>query len=155
MTGVQTCALPIYIESIIKKYKIKPGKDILYFLDSTLLRIWFLNEKTNLTLKKIIDNDKFLLENGIFITESLAQKYKIPYNDRRYGDIAWWCNDGTLIFPDFFHNNYSYKGMHGYRPENPSNHGTCIIWGTNISSSYKKEMNLNLIYDTLNELLYY
>ena len=132
---------------------LKIGKDFIFFLDSTLLRIWFFTEKAKSKFNAAILTCPELLEKGVFINEDIAEKHSIPMNDRKYGDLAWWANEGTLVFPDFFHNNTPYKGMHGYAPITDSTYGTCFITGENIKPSYEEEIKLNNVFDLLVEML--
>jgi hypothetical protein len=133
--------------------KLKPGKDYIYFLDSTILRVWFISDKARDNLKSGIQGDKIFQDNGTIINAFIAEKYSIPIDDRRYGDLIWWANEGVLIFPDFFHNSVPHKGMHGYNPETPSAHGTCLLYGNGLDSSYSERMNLNEVYYLISELL--
>lgn len=145
------------VESIInqlaKSLKLKKGKDYIYFLDSTLLRVWFLSENAKINLEPVIRGNEVLLSNGEIINDETAELYDIPFGDRRYGDISWWANEGVLIFPDFFHSSKPYIGMHGYKPIYPSTHGTCIAIGENIEHSYINSMKLHEVYDLINELI--
>jgi len=141
-----------FIIELGNENKLKPGKDFVFFLDSTLFRIWYLTEKAK-KLDTILKNNEFLLKNGVMINNIVAKQYSLPLNDRRYGDFAWWANDGVLIFPDFFHNKKPYKGMHGYQPDKPSTYGSCIVWGKHIGHSYTKKKNLSDVYHIINNLL--
>lgn len=105
----------------------KLGQDFVYFLDSTIFRFWCLNPKKELRLKLALSRNVVLLENGIFVDESFAKKEKIPFPDRRYGEVLWLANTGVLIFPDFFHTTKPYKGMHGYDANIAESQGVCIV----------------------------
>lgn len=144
---------PILLE-LAKSLKLKPNKDFIYFLDSTLLRVWFLSDKAKKSdFANRIKNDLLLKKCGRIINKKMAEKYSIPYNDRRYGDISWWANSGVLIFPDFFHNSRPYKGMHGYSFEDETTHGTCLLFGNSIKPDFVPEMRLNKTFNLINEIL--
>lgn len=155
--GMTQIRLNLDIESILlkeaKSLKLKRGKDYIYFLDSTLLRVWFLTENARIGLEPAIKNNEVFLLNGELITDKIAELYDIPFDDRRYGDIAWWANEGILIFPDFFHNDNPYKGMHGYKPIFKSTHGCCISIGKNIKSSYVESMKLHEVFKLITTLI--
>lgn len=155
MTQVaKTVDVRMKILEISTKYKLIPRKDFVFFLDSTLVRLWFLSPKAERIFKRYFTEDPFFVDNGEIISEELAKKYSIPVNDRRYGDILWWANEGILVFPDFFHNDKALSGMHGYKPDTQSTYGTCIIWGSgNSSGSNQKELELHKVYDELKELI--
>ena len=139
--------------SIARKYKLVSGLDYLYFLDSTMFRVWFLTFKAKDLLKPELKDDETLLKSGIFITNNVAQAYSLPENDRGYGDLTWWANNGVLIFPDFFHRNKPYKGMHGYQPKDFSTFGTCLILGNSIEQKEIKEKYLFEIYDEIKNII--
>tara|TARA_B100001123_G_C15321328_1_gene1028004 strand:+ start:120 stop:1358 length:1239 start_codon:yes stop_codon:yes gene_type:complete len=142
------------ILSIAKKNSLDLKKDYIYFLDSTIVRLWYFSKKA-----KIVFNDWLKVSNkfnnlGIFITKRLAEKEHIPWNDRRYGDILWWANTGVLVYPDFFHRVEKYRGMHGYNPLKKQNQGTCIVYGHKIDKYYQDQISLSGIYSVLKKTLY-
>jgi hypothetical protein len=63
--------------------------------------------------------------------------------DRRYGDLIWWANLGTMIFPDYFHDRYTHnKGMHGYDSDHDDMKGFFLAFGPNISTAVIEEAHL-------------
>lgn len=114
------------ILDLSKNFKLKQGIDFIYFVDSTMLRVWYFNSRAKYILENEIRRNKLLCSNGIFIDENLSLEYEIPFPDRRYGDILWLANTGILVFPDFFHNDFPYKGMHGYDASYQSSKGVCL-----------------------------
>lgn len=152
MTKIHT---HIDIESELNKLAIesnlKVGKDYVYFLDSTMFRIWYLNDNASKLLDKSLKHNSNLLQHGIFVNEEIAIKEEIPFPDKRYGDTLWMANLGVLIFPDFFHKVSPYNGMHGYDVNNSSSKGTCIV--TSKENEYVENIKLTDIYNILkNEL---
>jgi len=117
-TSININTILFNIESITG---LKRFVDFDFFLDSTLLRIWW---KSNLNDKNIFV--KYLIEN-----KEIKQKgYVLGPNNLEYAnkdldsiaDFIWWAKKGVLINPDFFHlSDISLKGMHGYlEKDNPS-----------------------------------
>ena len=143
----------LIIIQLAKSLKLKKGKDYVYFLDSTMVRVWFLTENAKIKLGSLIRENEVLSLNGEVIDDETSKLYDIPIGDRRYGDIAWWANEGVLIFPDFFHDRKPYSGMHGYKPIHSSTHGTCIAIGEDITHSYLDSMNLHEVYDLISGLI--
>ena len=141
------------IEKIAKELQIKKGRDYIYFIDSTLFRIWVFNEDLKKKFFQELLVVKQLKEKGVFINQEVAEKYNIPFPDRRYGDIAWWANSGILLFPDFFHINKPYKGMHGYIPKTLDTSGMCIVWGGNTIPTMIESEKLSGVYKILKQLL--
>ena len=143
----------IEILEIARKCQLKLKKDFIYFLDSTLVRLWFFSEKAKTIFKNNLENSIEFLNNGIFINDEIAKKEKIPLMDERYGDLIWWANTGTLVFPDYFHRVKKYKGMHGYDPQKIENQGTCIIYGKEINYKEVESIHLTDVFDILKKTL--
>lgn len=141
------------LNSIAQKNKLKPGSDFIYFLDSTMFRIWFITAKAKNILEPILIKDSLLLKHGRFINGEIAEKYYLPESDRRYGDLIWWADTGVLIFPDFFHSRVPYKAMHGYPPEDFSTFGTCLIWGANTEQIEIGEKHLYEVYNEIKHII--
>jgi predicted AlkP superfamily pyrophosphatase or phosphodiesterase len=130
------------------------GKDFTYFLDSTLCRIWLHSQKAKNGFLESIVNNKDLNSKGKFIDKALASELKIPYQDKRYGDIVWWCNPGVMILPDFFHlKDESVKGMHGYDIHHNNSKGMCIVYGGNQEIQITEELHLTSINDLIKDSL--
>lgn len=142
------------ISDISKKLALKLKRDFIYFLDSTLVRLWFFSDRAKQLFPVALkESDKFN-QYGKFIDIRIAQKYYMPWGDRRYGDIMWWADSGVLLYPDFFHNaGVPYKGMHGYDPELPESQGTCIVYGGNVKKKGVDAIPLTRVFDILKETL--
>jgi predicted AlkP superfamily pyrophosphatase or phosphodiesterase len=115
------------LRDVAKKRGYSKGKDYIYFLDSTIMRIWFFNENCKNELSMELLNHPGLLKHGSVITNEIVEEFSLPKENRKYGDLTWWGNEGVLIFPDFFYSEKPVKGMHGYKPDSRSTYGTCII----------------------------
>ena len=142
------------IISFAKSNNLVFTKDFLMFLDSTLVRFWFFNKKTEKIMYPFL-MDFFSNINGSFVTEEYSRRRKIPFNDRRYGDLIWLANPGVGIFPDYFHSmKEKYKAMHGYDSYCDKMKGTAIIYNKNIKSDEIEDGHLKdlcaTICDTLN-----
>lgn len=135
------------IKIIAKANNLKLGKDYLYFLDSTIVRIWYITEKAKRILSNTVTNNPIFRENGAFLNNETAKKERIPFPDRRYGDLLWMANLGVLIFPDFFHLKNPYKGMHGYDVNHHSSKGTCLVESNEIKKI--EEIELRDVYRIL------
>lgn len=109
------------IQKILKNLRLKEKIDYLYFLDSTLARFWFFNERAKKIILEAIPNNEF----GSWISNEEKNIYKINYRHNKFGDAIWWANGGTLIVPNFWQRKVL-KGMHGYRNDEINNY-TMII----------------------------
>jgi len=133
----------IDVNKIIKKLPFKPFDDYIMFLDSTLARFWFKNEKTRIAITQALPNN----EAGCWINKNDRGLYKINYSHNKFGDEIWWANKGYLISPNYWEGNVKVKAMHGYRNEVEENH-TCLISNVNY---YNDAQSIDMIslYKTL------
>lgn len=131
------------ITRIGKQKKQKERKDFIVFLDSTILRVWFLNDQCKKIMKPEILRSQLFSQNGT---------YNNNYS-RRYGDITWLANPGLLISPDYFRHGKLCKGMHGYDPTLNESKGTCILWGPSISPCTHQESELTEVYNIIRKSL--
>ena len=130
------------LTSLEDKSGVTRQSDYLVFLDSTMARFRWITEKGREFLNKIQDAPLFH-DKGRFIDEAMADRYQIPIADRRYGDLIWWANLGTLIFPDYFHDRYTHnKGMHGYDSDHDDMKGFFLAFGPTISTAVTEEAHL-------------
>jgi len=130
------------VAALEKGAEARYGRDYLLFLDSTMARFRWLTEKGRRFVSSIAEA-KLFQQKGTFVDSELAARYSIPLGDRRYGDVIWWANLGTLIFPDYFHDRYTHnKGMHGYDSEHDDMKGFFLAFGPRISSKIVAEAHL-------------
>jgi len=130
---------------------LKLGKDYVYFLDSTMFRIWYLNDNALKCIDNALKYNQNLLKYGTFVNKSIAIEKEIPFPDKHYGDTLWMANVGVLIFPDFFHKNNPYKGMHGYDVNHFSSKGTCFV--SSKKYEYSENIKLTDVYNILKKEL--
>lgn len=141
------------IFSAMRKLGLKARRDFIYFLDSTMMRFWVMNDDVRDAACEAIRCDVDLLGEGVFIDEELAARWHVPWGDRRYGDVLWLASPGMLVFPDFFHATEPCLGMHGYDPELPESQGVCIHWGHGVAPSLRESIPLAEICDLLSRSL--
>jgi len=99
------------------------GRDTyLYFLDSTLLRVWVFDD--GLWVK--INNYLSSLNCGMVINFREREKYGI--SNREWGDIIFLLNEGNVFSPSFLGRKLP-KAMHGYHPELESQKGIFLFSG--------------------------
>lgn len=128
-------------------------KDFIYFLDSTMVRIWALNQKALVILNNLKSNAGQMHQDGDWVDVDLANNFKIPWPNRKYGDMLWLAKPGVLVSPDFFHKNNVCKGMHGYDPDFPGCQGMCIKWSKTIRHREFSSLNLSDTYFLLKKSL--
>jgi predicted AlkP superfamily pyrophosphatase or phosphodiesterase len=118
------------------------GRDYWMFLDSTMARFRWITDRGRRFVFEI-SGLSILRDKGRFIDERMSSEYFIPVHDRRYGDLIWWANNGILLFPDYFHDDYTHnKGMHGYDSNHPDMKGFLLAFGPGIAPNVIQETNL-------------
>ncbi len=142
------------VHSLAQRRGLKHGQDYVLFLDSTMARLWHLTDQAKSFVESVFHEERAFSDNGAVITEATAKRYRIPYQDRRYGDAIWWANPGVLVFPDYFHNlNTHNKGMHGYDSYHEDMKGFAVVSGDDVPAKQIEEGHLVDICPTLCDLL--
>jgi predicted AlkP superfamily pyrophosphatase or phosphodiesterase len=153
MTVIKRIDAEQEISRLLRTVHLCKGQDVLYFLDSTMVRLWAIGDKKRSLLSDALTTSEIFNENGAWMDDAMARRNHVPWPDRRYGDYLWIANPGTLVFPDFFHRNTPCRGMHGYDPYLPESRGMCINWGRGIPSSKHSFMPLTRTFDILKKNL--
>ncbi|TRO62020.1 hypothetical protein E2P64_00615 [Candidatus Bathyarchaeota archaeon] len=95
---------------------LKFGKDLLYFIDSTMIRFWFVSEHSKEVVTEVLEGFKKF---GKIIGTKDAKELDINFGHKRYGELVFWLNDGVVFKPSFYHR-WTFtgarknEGMHGY-----------------------------------------
>lgn len=140
--------------SFAKKVGLKRVKDFVYFLDSTAVRVWFHSGRARALIPELFNQEKILVESGKVFTEENARRNRLPWGDRRYGDLIWWANPRTLVSPDFFHVGERILGMHGYDPNFPGQQSTLIHWGNSVERRVIPSLHLYEVHGLLKRSLF-
>jgi hypothetical protein len=100
------------IENEFRRMPLKAPKDYLYFLDSTMARFWFFNEKARTLIEEMLEK----IPKGHILSQEEKQRLHINLDNDAYGELLFWIDKGYLIFPNFFQSITSERtrGMHGY-----------------------------------------
>ncbi|HVM45776.1 MAG TPA: alkaline phosphatase family protein [Candidatus Thermoplasmatota archaeon] len=94
----------------VESLGLRAGKDYVLFLDSTLAKLWFLNERAEREITELFRDVTY----GRIVTAEERRERRIP-TDRKYGDLMFAADPGVLFWPDYFHVvEHDIKGMHGY-----------------------------------------
>lgn len=97
--------------SEIQKLDIKAGKDFIYFLDSTIARFWFMDNKSRKTIEDLMST----FPEAVELTDQLKTLYGLHGLKRRYGEQIYVAKQGYIFAPDFLRYDKP-RGMHGYFP---------------------------------------
>jgi len=140
MTPVKRKFYPL---KIIKKLNLKLNKDIIVWLDSTMIKFWFFSKKSFQNKKRLIEQFN-QTKNGHFLTKSEKIKYGLNFNNRYFGDEIYLVDPYNEIFPNFFNINpfKTTAGLHGYIPNHKSSFG---LFYSNFMD-YQEPMNIINLY---------
>lgn len=127
---------------IFRHLNLKLNKDVIIWLDSTMVRIWLWSEKAKREKDKIIS--KFMDQSvGLFYDSPLRKKYGLDFHNRVYGDLIFQVDPHYEVFPNYYH--YlrfpPSKGMHGYIPTHKDSYG---IFYSNQNNLEKPKSVLNI-----------
>jgi len=115
----------INIQKELLSLDLRFGKDYIMFLDSTMARFWFFNDKAN----EIKD---LKIKGGHFLTKNELINLNANFKDNRHGDLIFLADPGYLILPNYFQGDLLIKSMHGYDPKHPSQYGVFISNGNEV-----------------------
>jgi hypothetical protein len=131
------------------------GRDYEIFVDSTLCRIWLLDDATSLgievMLEELFSGPEFALH-GEELDEELARERNVPHADPRYGDVLFAAKPGVLFWPDYF-NKAPVEGMHGYPTDVSGQKGVLLGIGPSFAPAQLEECELVDVAPTLTGVL--
>jgi len=119
----------VNILSQLQRSGLRGGRDFITFLDSTLARFWILRPEA----KQQISTELKAINGGSVLSDDDLKHHQIPI-DRKYGDIIWLADPGTLILPNYYQGTKPAKGMHGYAPGPKELASPIIIHGEDLPS---------------------
>ncbi len=116
-----TGALDVW--SAIDRAGLTAGRDVVFFLDSTMARFWFPTDVARQTVVRALEG----LPGQVLQTPDL-DRLRISQCDRRNGELIFLAEPGQVILPNFFQRAGELpRGMHGYEPDCPDNMGAFIV----------------------------
>jgi hypothetical protein len=134
------------LHRLAKQRELKCPSDFIYFVDSTLVRVWMQD-------KNLIDEfeSELLGILGAFVEgESDTQEYLSRFKPK-FGDIILLLKPGYVFFPDFF-NTKRMLGMHGYLNKYPKQAGTMVVFGNDTQPNIIEAMKLSEVKEWVKSL---
>ena len=111
--GMRDVTDKLNLQKVIDDLNLTIGKDIVYFIDSTIARFWIFNEKARITLSEALTST----QGGHLLNDEEIRKYRINFKSNEYGDLIYLADPGKLILPNFYSvRGGIVKGMHGWDP---------------------------------------
>ena len=102
----------------------KFGEEFLFFLDSTMVRLWYMNPNVKEEVHKLFRG----LGYGAFLSEEEKRELRINFDHRYYGDDIYLLKPGFSIFSNFI-SWLKPKAMHAYHPKYGHQLGIAIFSG--------------------------
>ncbi len=94
---------------VLEGFKI--GKELVFFINSPMLRFWFLEDVKGDLESRL---EEFERKNfGKILRNEDYRKFQFP-RDKKFGELIFWLYRGHHFLPDFFWGWKKIKGMHGY-----------------------------------------
>lgn len=115
----------------INALDLKFGKDYAVFYDSTMARFWFLTEKAEKLIRRMLDT----IHVGRILSDQELMDLGAFWKDSRFGDLIFLVNEGVLIVPSFM-GKKPLAAMHGYHPNSPGSYS--VFMGSNIGNPNPK-----------------
>lgn len=144
--GMEEIVWTVDVKTTLESLNLKPIEDYIVFYDSTFIRFWINNKKA----EKVIINALSKIDKITYLDESLKEKYKINFKNKKWWDLFFIADNGYRVFPDNFSPmKFNTKGMHGYFPEN--NKHAQWIFMTNTFKTEKKEIDVVDLFPTMLE----
>jgi len=141
----------VNVLNAIKKLDVKPAKDYVVFVNSTLAVFWYLTEKGRNVIEAALPG----IQGARVVSEEERRERRIPTN-RQWGDRMLAANPGVLFWPDYFHVKDSViRGMHGYLDKSKENYGMAVLTNSqgSIPASTFEPRTLIDVFPTLCDLL--
>lgn len=107
----------------LRKLPIKPAKDYVVLVNSTIAVFWYLTEKGRTEIEAALPH----IPGTRPVSPEEREEQRIPM-ERRWGDRMLAAQPGVLFWPDFFHVvDSTIVGMHGYLDKRDEDHGLCVL----------------------------
>jgi hypothetical protein len=99
------------------------GRDLVYFLDSTMARFWFPGADLRGPVARALAG----LPGRVLDADDL-RRFDLGGCDPRNGELLFLADPGVLVMPNFFQRTGALlRGMHGYDPDCPDNQGLFLV----------------------------
>ncbi len=90
---------------------LRAGRDYLALYDATMARFWFFDPGAEAGIRGVLDT----VGCGRVIREEEARRLGVDFGHRRFGDLIFLMDAGTLIHPSHM-GRTAWPGMHGFHP---------------------------------------
>jgi hypothetical protein len=149
--GMVTIARNFDISRSINESGLTPCRDYYYFIDSTMVRFWFVSSNA----RKIMENHLSSIPAGSIVDDRMRYDLGFANCDPRNGDLFFLAHPGIQFFPNFFQaTGKPPNGMHGYHPDCPDNQALFLVHQTQQKTPARiTSINATQVFHTCCDLL--
>jgi hypothetical protein len=148
--GMVSVTRSIDLRPVLASTRLVAGVDYVYFLDSTMLRLWFLTARSRGALMEAFGTVAGLR----LVTGEDKVRHHIAGCSASNAHEIFLADPGVVISPDFFSDNGARPlGMHGYDPDCPDNQGIFIANAVDVEPGDAGVVDATEIYDWTRALL--
>ncbi len=149
--GMAPVTRQVDVLAALRRLDVRPAKDYVVFVNSTLAVLWYLTPKGRSTIEAALPQ----VPGTHVVEEDERRRLRIP-TDRRWGDRMLAADPGVLFWPDYFHvRDSKILGMHGYLDKRDETHGLMVLSSTRTETRHLRLglRSLADVFPTLCELL--
>ena len=151
--GMVNVTRTLDLTGVLADLKLRFGSDYAYFLDSTMVRLWFYHHRAEQIVREAFQS----VSGGRLLSAADLKHFGIAGCDRRNGELIFLADPGVLLFPNFFQGDGTpIKGMHGYDPDCADNLGVFLLHRagqTGLAGQQLGRVNPHQIFPLLKELI--
>ena len=133
--GMTTLTGVVDVKREVEKLGLSFGKDYAAVYDSTMVRLWYLN---NSSREKILDTLRKIPHSHV-LSDAELEKYSVNFSDYMYGETILLMDPGWQIAPSDM-GLKALPGMHGFAPEHEDSFAALL-------SSEPVDIQLNCVDD--------
>lgn len=105
----------------IEKLGLKFGEDYAAVYDSTMLRFWFLRERAENAIRKVLPDDAL----GRWVPDAQLIEWGTKWADDKFGHAVYALEPSVILNPSHM-GNVALRGMHGYRPDHEDSYSALV-----------------------------
>ena len=109
------------VMSVIVRLGLRHERDYFAFYDSTMARFWFSNDRARQKIETALQG----LDCGTILSDEDLKREGIYFGDRRFGELVFLANPGTLIIPSHM-GATAPRGMHGFTPDHDDSYAALM-----------------------------
>lgn len=128
-----------------KDFSSKEISKLIYFLDTTMLRIWYLDSEVKGAIESFLNNKDY----GRLLTDEERIDFGIA--NKIWADSIFLLNEGCVFAPSFLEKGYP-LAMHGYHPRLPWQKGIFLYSGPMIFTA-QDTITAKECYNMLKEII--